>query len=77
MVLVAFQCEWILLGGMMAGIAAALVFPQVFTGLLLYKWPLLFLISIAGSVIGTYTAPATDTGILKNFYKTVRPWGFW
>ena len=61
----------------MAGIAAALVFPQVFTGLLLYKWPLLFLVSIAGSVIGTYAAPATDTAILKNFYKTVRPWGFW
>ena len=63
--------------GMMAGIAAALVFPQVFTGLLLYKWPLLFLISIAGSVIGTYTAPPTDITVLKNFYKTVRPWGFW
>jgi len=63
--------------GMLAGIAAALVFPQVFTGLLLYKWPLLFLISIAGSVIGTYTAPPTDIAVLKNFYKTVRPWGFW
>jgi solute:Na+ symporter, SSS family len=63
--------------GMMAGIAAALVFPQIFTGLLLYKWPLLFLISIAGSVIGTYAAPATDTAVLKNFYKAVRPWGFW
>ena len=63
--------------GMLAGIAAALVFPQVFTGLLLYKWPLLFLISVAGSVIGTYTAPPTDIAVLKNFYKTVRPWGFW
>lgn len=63
--------------GMMAGIAAALVFPQIFTGLLLYKWPLLFLISIAGAVIGTYAAPATNMEVLKNFYKTVRPWGFW
>jgi solute:Na+ symporter, SSS family len=63
--------------GMMAGIAAALVFPQIFTGLLLYKWPLLFLISIAGSIIGTYASPPTDTSVLKNFYRTVRPWGFW
>lgn len=63
--------------GMMAGIAAALVFPQIFTGLLLYKWPLLFLISIAGSVIGTYAAPPTDYTVLKSFYRTVRPWGFW
>lgn len=63
--------------GMMAGIAAALAFPQIFTGLLLYKWPLLFLISIAGSVIGTYAAPPTDAAVLKSFYRTVKPWGFW
>jgi solute:Na+ symporter, SSS family len=63
--------------GMMTGIVAALVFPQIFSGLLLYKWPLLFLISIAGSVIGTYAAPPTDAAVLKSFYKTVRPWGFW
>ena len=63
--------------GMMAGIAAALVFPYVFDGLLLYKWPLFFAISIAGSIIGTYAAPATDMEVLKKFYKTVRPWGFW
>jgi Na+/proline symporter len=64
--------------GMMAGIAAALVFPQFFAdNELIFKWPLLFLISIAGSVIGTYSAPATDVAVLKSFYKTVRPWGFW
>ena len=63
--------------GMMAGIAGALVFPYVFEGLPLYYWPLLFLISIAGCLIGTYTAPPTHMSILKNFYSTVRPWGFW
>ncbi|MGN6542876.1 MAG: sodium:solute symporter, partial [Ginsengibacter sp.] len=25
----------------------------------------------------TYSAPATDVEILKNFYKQVKPWGFW
>lgn len=63
--------------GMMAGIAAALVFPLLFDGLPLYKWPLLFLISIAGCIIGTYTAPPSDESTLKSFYSTVKPWGFW
>jgi SSS family solute:Na+ symporter len=63
--------------GMTSGIAAALVFPYLFDGLPLYNWPLLFLISLAGSLIGTYLAPATDMAVLKHFYKTVKPWGFW
>jgi solute:Na+ symporter, SSS family len=63
--------------GMASGIAAALVFPYIFDGLPLYNWPLLFLISIIGSIIGTYTAPPTNAATLKSFYKTVRPWGFW
>jgi SSS family solute:Na+ symporter len=63
--------------GMMSGIISALIFPYVFEGLPLYYWPLLFLISLAGCFIGTYTAPPTEDAVLKNFYKTVRPWGFW
>lgn len=64
--------------GMAAGIAAALVFPFIFPDtLMLYVWPLLFLISIAGCLIGTYTAPPTNEATLIKFYKTVRPWGFW
>jgi len=64
--------------GMAAGIAAALVFPYIFVGQLpLYNWPLLFLISVIGSVAGTYTARPTDMETLKKFYTSVRPWGFW
>jgi SSS family solute:Na+ symporter len=64
--------------GMAAGIVAALVFPFIFPGTLpLYVWPLLFLISIGGCLVGTYAAPPTDPEVLKNFYRTVRPWGFW
>jgi Na+/proline symporter len=63
--------------GMMAGITAALVFPIIFTGLPLYNWPLLFLISVMGCIAGTYAAPPTDMKVLKKFYSTVRPWGFW
>jgi Na+/proline symporter len=63
--------------GMAAGIIAALAFPFIFTGLPLYNWPLLFLISVLGCIVGTYTAPPTEREVLKNFYSTVRPWGFW
>lgn len=63
--------------GMTSGIAAALVFPRLVGGLDLYYWPWLFVISLAGCIVGTYTAPATDMSLLKTFYRTVKPWGFW
>jgi SSS family solute:Na+ symporter len=66
--------------GMMAGIVPALVFPLLpyFQGVLpLNYFPLLLLLSIVGSIAGTYAAPPTDMQTLKRFYRTVRPWGFW
>ncbi|WP_205500101.1 sodium:solute symporter family protein [Rufibacter psychrotolerans] len=63
--------------GMLAGIIPALVFPYFTEGLDLYYFPYLLLISLAGSIIGTYLAPPTDMETLKGFYRNVRPWGFW
>jgi hypothetical protein len=64
--------------GMLTGIAGALVFSRFFHGVeFLYYFPVLFLLSIAGCLIGTYTAPPTNMETLKQFYGTVRPWGFW
>lgn len=64
--------------GMLAGIAGALVFSTFFEGVeFLFYFPVLFALSIAGCLVGTYTAPPTDRAILKDFYSTVRPWGFW
>lgn len=68
--------------GMIFGIIPAIVLAVlksagILTGLDLYYWPIIFLISLAGCLIGTYTAPATDTETLKSFYCTVKPWGFW
>ena len=62
---------------MTVGVVSALVMPYLTTGLPLYWWPLLFVLSLAGCIIGTYTAPPTEMEVLKSFYKTVRPWGFW
>lgn len=63
--------------GMAVGIVAALAMPYLTTGLPLYWWPLLFVLSLAGCIIGTYAAPPTEDAVLISFYKTVRPWGFW
>ncbi|WP_037318590.1 sodium:solute symporter family protein [Salegentibacter sp. Hel_I_6] len=63
--------------GMLSGIIPALIFP-IFTDTLdLYYFPIILLISIAGSIIGTYSAPPTNRALLKDFYKNTRPWGFW
>jgi len=64
--------------GMLAGIVAAMIFGVLLpASSLLYWFPLLFAISLAGSIGGTYLAPPTEAAVLQSFYKTVRPWGFW
>jgi Na+/proline symporter len=68
--------------GMLAGIipAIALAILKSFGwlhGLDLYYWPVLFLLSLAGSILGSYAAPPTEEKVLMSFYRTVRPWGFW
>lgn len=69
---------WGMLGGILPAIAlAALKYFNILSGLDLYYWPLLFLISVAGCFVGTYMAPPTDMEVLKKFYSSVRPWGFW
>lgn len=64
--------------GMVSGLAAAMIIPLFFPGVLqLYLFPVFLLISIAGCIIGTYRHPPTDEKVLMNFYRNVRPWGFW
>ncbi len=64
--------------GMLAGLIPALVFPLVFRETLeLHYFPLLFAISLAGCLIGTYATKPTDDATLVAFYRSVRPWGFW
>ena len=64
--------------GMVGGLIPALSFRYIFPGVLdLYTFPLMLLIAVIGCTIGTYTAPPVEEGVLKSFYKNVRPWGFW
>ena len=69
---------WGMLAGILPAIALAVLKSiGILHGLDLYYWPVLFLLSMAGSVIGSYAAPPTDSATLTAFYRNVRPWGFW
>ncbi|MCU4677238.1 Na+:solute symporter [Catenovulum sp. 2E275] len=72
--------------GMLAGIIGAMLFPIIFAGqfpevasdiLPLYLFPLLLVFAAIGCVAGSYLTEPEKPEIIENFYKTVRPWGFW
>lgn len=63
--------------GMLSGIIPALIFPMYMNTLDLYYFPVILLISLAGSIVGTFSAPPTNEKVLMNFYRKTRPWGFW
>jgi hypothetical protein len=40
-------------------------------------FPLTFGISLVGCLAGTWLTKPEDEEVLKDFYRRVRPWGFW
>jgi Na+/proline symporter len=71
-------------GGMMSGIAAALVLPLIFPDAKLWDlqrdmaiFPIILGISAIASVVVSLLTEPDDQEVLKKFYKQVRPWGFW
>jgi Na+/proline symporter len=40
-------------------------------------FPLVLVISVAGCLLGTFLTKPEDDAVLKDFYRRVRPWGFW
>jgi Na+/proline symporter len=72
--------------GMLFGIIASAIPPALsvsgittyFDGTrMLYFFPIFIAIQLIACILGSYTAPPTEKEVLLNFYKTVRPWGFW
>ncbi|MCB9210674.1 MAG: Na+:solute symporter [Ignavibacteriales bacterium] len=75
--------------GMFSGIiisAIPMVFPETLANLfpdfapdirILYYFPIILFGSLIGCLIATYLTKPTDIKVLKEFYKNVRPWGFW
>ena len=70
--------------GMVSGIVSAMFMPDLAKLALghpvnnpLYLFPIIFGISVVGCLLGTLLSKPEDDAILKNFYKTVNPWGCW
>jgi solute:Na+ symporter, SSS family len=64
--------------GMLSGLLAALVIPKALpdAGFLL-SFPIVFGISSLGSILGCLLTKPDDEKVLMEFYRNVRPWGFW
>jgi SSS family solute:Na+ symporter len=68
--------------GMLAGIVSAMAFSLLVKFGYIPEGQLVFgsrccLVSLAGSMFGSYATPPTDMAVLQSFYTNVRPWGFW
>jgi Na+/proline symporter len=78
--------------GMVTGIASSLILPKLLPGISIVNgllqahpvnsdvalvFPLTFAISLVGCLAGTWLTKPEDEEVLKDFYRRVRPWGFW
>lgn len=64
--------------GMLVGITSAVISPLVAPDVQpLYIFPLILLVSTVGCVAGSLLTKPVEEETLKNFYRNVRPWGFW
>ncbi len=64
--------------GMIAGVAAAVVFPLCFPNLdAMETFPFISLISAIAAVVICLMTPPEKSRVLESFYRDVRPWGFW
>ena len=83
---------WGYFWGMLTGIASALGTPRIvehlpFVQHLLARYsinmevvlifPLVLVISLIGCLLGTLLTKPEDDAVLLDFYRRVRPWGFW
>ena len=69
--------------GMLVGLSAALTVPAVLPMAApnfhdpTYAFPFIVLLSFIACIAGTLMTKPVDEETLKNFYRNVRPWGFW
>lgn len=64
--------------GMIGGMGVALAFPVVYPETsALHTFPYILAVSGVACVAGSYLAPPTEQKVLREFYMSVRPWGFW
>jgi SSS family solute:Na+ symporter len=69
--------------GMICGILSAMVVPTLANKIVgtsvnpLYTFPVIFVVSGLGCLLGTLFTRPEDDAVLKHFYQTVKPWGAW
>jgi Na+/proline symporter len=78
--------------GMVTGISASLTIPAILARIpslqsfatlhqlnldVSLGFGLVFVIGMIGCILGTLLTPAEDDAVLMEFYRRVRPWGFW
>ncbi|WP_106790792.1 sodium:solute symporter family protein [Aquimarina sp. Aq78] len=65
-------------GGMLAGLIAATIVPGIFPDTTaIYLFPGILLMSFIGCFLGVILGKRDDIEVLKNFYRTTKPWGWW
>ena len=64
--------------GMIAGVLAALIMPMALPDLSpLNAFPFILILSGIAGIAGSLMTAPDDEKTLEEFYKNVRPWGFW
>ncbi|MFO1477961.1 MAG: sodium:solute symporter family protein [Verrucomicrobiota bacterium] len=69
--------------GMIAGVGGSMIVPMIGEKIvghgfnMIYTFPALLVFSLVGCLAGTYFSAPDDEEVLKKFYRTVNPWGFW
>jgi TRAP-type mannitol/chloroaromatic compound transport system permease large subunit len=54
--------------------ASPLILPNVHD---INKFPIILGVSLVAALLGTFLTPPEDEAVLTDFYRRVRPWGFW
>lgn len=65
---------WGMLFGLIASTVKLFFFPAYVD---IFVFPIIFLFSFLGCIIGTYLEPLPNREKVKLFYKQTKPWGFW
>ncbi|HWA86994.1 MAG TPA: sodium:solute symporter family protein [Opitutus sp.] len=66
---------WGMIAGIGSACAASAIVGDKFN--VLYTFPAVFALSFIGCIAGTLLTKPEDDAVLKKFYKTVNPWGWW
>ncbi len=65
---------WGMLFGLIASTVKLFFFPEYVD---IFVFPVIFLFSFLGCIVGTYVEPLPNRNNIKQFYKQTKPWGFW